>query len=54
MRQNVTIDGEPWRSTCYVEWDAFERGARIELVLTDRADVACGALPPSLSTGGFA
>ncbi|KAH9922159.1 glycoside hydrolase family 92 protein [Amylocystis lapponica] len=55
--ENVTIDGVPWHSNCFVEWDAFERGATIELVLTDSLDVTCGAgadaLPPSLSTGGF-
>ncbi|GBE89827.1 hypothetical protein SCP_1701520 [Sparassis crispa] len=56
--QNVTIDGVPWKSNCYLEWDVFESGSTIELELTDDANVVCGAddsaLPPSLSTGGFA
>ncbi|KAH9835013.1 glycoside hydrolase family 92 protein [Rhodofomes roseus] len=55
--QNVTINGEIWNSTCYLDWSAFEAGATIELQLTDDANVTCGdgpqALPPSLSTGGF-
>ncbi|KAH9919561.1 glycoside hydrolase family 92 protein [Fomitopsis serialis] len=55
--ENVTINGEPWNSTCYIDWSAFETGATIELQLTDNANVTCGdgpqALPPSLSTGGF-
>jgi hypothetical protein len=53
----VTIDGEPWDSNCFIEFDVFERGSTIELELTDDITVACGAtnssLPPSLSTGGF-
>ena len=56
-QQNVTVNGEPWNSTCYIDWSAFEVGATIELQLTDNANVTCGdgpqALPPSLSTGGF-
>ncbi|EPS96935.1 hypothetical protein FOMPIDRAFT_62080 [Fomitopsis schrenkii] len=55
--QNVTVNGEPWNSTCFLDWSAFEVGATIELQLTDNANVTCGdgpqALPPSLSTGGF-
>ncbi|EPQ50744.1 hypothetical protein GLOTRDRAFT_81814 [Gloeophyllum trabeum ATCC 11539] len=55
--QNVTINGQPWHSNCYIDWDAFEQGAVIELQLTDNANVTCGtdssALPPSLSTGGY-
>ena len=57
LRQGVTIDGSPWKSNCFIEWDVFERGATVELVLTDDITVACGlgtdALPPSLSTGGY-
>jgi hypothetical protein len=53
----VTIDGTPWKSNCYLEWDAFMQGSTIELELTDDITVGCGddvgALPPSLSTGGF-
>ena len=55
--QNVTIDGQPWHSNCFVEWDVFENGSTVELFLTDDRTVACGdddnALPPSLSTGGY-
>ncbi|KAI0708317.1 glycoside hydrolase family 92 protein [Earliella scabrosa] len=55
--QNVTIDGQPAKSNCFLEWDVFERGATVELTLTDDINVTCGdgpeALPPSLSTGGF-
>ncbi|KAH9934467.1 glycoside hydrolase family 92 protein [Epithele typhae] len=55
--KNVTIDGKPWKSNCFVEWDAFEKGSLIELELTDDITVPCGAtadaLPPSLSTGGY-
>ncbi|TFK55634.1 glycoside hydrolase family 92 protein [Heliocybe sulcata] len=55
--RNVTVNGQPWHSSCYIEWDAFEQGATIELQLTDNINVTCGAdssaLPPSLSTGGY-
>ena len=55
--QNVPIDGEPWHSNCYLEWDVFEKGSTVDLELTDDRTVACGvddsALPPSLSTGGY-
>ncbi|KAI0697371.1 glycoside hydrolase family 92 protein [Cytidiella melzeri] len=53
----VTINGAPWKSNCFLEWDAFMQGSTIELELTDDINVSCGngagALPPSLSTGGF-
>ncbi|KAI0040367.1 glycoside hydrolase family 92 protein [Auriscalpium vulgare] len=55
--KSVTIDGVPWKSTCFVEWDVFETGATVELELTTDITVPCGstndALPPSLSTGGY-
>ncbi|KZT08230.1 glycoside hydrolase family 92 protein [Laetiporus sulphureus 93-53] len=55
--ESVTIDGQPWGSNCYLDWDAFTSGSTIELQLTDNINVTCGAgtdaLPPSLSTGGF-
>ncbi|KAH9934470.1 glycoside hydrolase family 92 protein [Epithele typhae] len=59
--QNVTIDGAPAPSNCFLDWDVFVRGATVELTLTDDMEVTCGgasgngtdALPPSLSTGGF-
>ena len=55
---NVTIDGAPAKSSCFLEWEVFERGATVELTLTDDINVGCGGngvdtLPPSLSTGGF-
>ncbi|KAI0922609.1 hypothetical protein AcV5_009537 [Taiwanofungus camphoratus] len=56
--QSVKIDGQPWQSSCYLDWDAFANGSIIELELTDNLNVTCGsganALPPSLSTGGYA
>ncbi|KIK62310.1 glycoside hydrolase family 92 protein [Collybiopsis luxurians FD-317 M1] len=55
--QNVTVNGEPYKSNCYLEWDVFVNGSLVELTLTDDPNVSCGsgdeALPPSLSTGGF-
>ena len=56
--QNVTIDGVPAKSNCFLDWDVFQKGSTIELTLTDDINVTCGwngtdALPPSLSTGGF-
>ncbi|EAU89835.2 hypothetical protein CC1G_06987 [Coprinopsis cinerea okayama7 len=55
--KSVTIDGQPWKSSCYLDWDAFEKGSVIELTLTDDISVTCGtgddALPPSISTGGY-
>ncbi|PCH36943.1 glycoside hydrolase family 92 protein [Wolfiporia cocos MD-104 SS10] len=50
---NVTVDGQPWNSTCYLEWDVFVSGSTVELQLTDDPTIGCGVLPPSLSTGGF-
>ncbi|KII83240.1 glycoside hydrolase family 92 protein [Plicaturopsis crispa FD-325 SS-3] len=54
---NVTVDGTPYKSNCYLDWDVFTRGSTVELTLTDNINVTCGsgpdALPPSLSTGGF-
>lgn len=55
--QSVKIDGKPWKSNCFIDWDAFTSGSLIELQLTDNINVECGAgaaaLPPSLSTGGY-
>ncbi|KAF7966871.1 hypothetical protein HWV62_36683 [Athelia sp. TMB] len=55
--KNVTIDGQPWHSNCYIEWDTFKHGSVIELSLTDDITIGCGetskSLPPSLSTGGY-
>jgi hypothetical protein len=56
-RQSVTINGSPWKSNCFLEWDVFESGGIVELELTDDITVGCGegvdTLPPSLSTGGY-
>jgi hypothetical protein len=52
--QSVTVDGQLWKSNCFIEWDVFVRGATVELELTEDPNVTCGELPPSLSTGGFA
>lgn len=55
--QNVTVNGVPYKSSCYLDWDVFQNGSTIVLELTDDVGVTCGqeqtALPPSLSTGGF-
>ncbi|KAJ3490419.1 hypothetical protein NLI96_g1434 [Meripilus lineatus] len=55
--KSVKIDGKPWKSTCFIDWDAFIKGSTIELELTDNITEPCGrnsqALPPSLSTGGY-
>ncbi|KAL0064619.1 hypothetical protein AAF712_008445 [Marasmius tenuissimus] len=55
--KNVTVNGTPYKSNCYLEWDVFTDGAVVELALTDDIGVDCGdgpeALPPSLSTGGY-
>ncbi|KAF9229643.1 glycoside hydrolase family 92 protein [Gyrodon lividus] len=55
--KSVTIDGQPWKSNCYLDWDVFTKGSTIELELTDDINITCGdgpdALPPSLSTGGY-
>ncbi|OCH84461.1 glycoside hydrolase family 92 protein [Obba rivulosa] len=55
--KSVTIDGVLSKSNCFLEWDVFQKGSTVELELTDDISVTCGegdgALPPSLSTGGF-
>ncbi|EGO04001.1 glycoside hydrolase family 92 protein [Serpula lacrymans var. lacrymans S7.3] len=55
--KNVTIDGQPWQSNCYLDFDVFVKGSTVVLELTKDINVTCGAgadaLPPSLSTGGF-
>jgi hypothetical protein len=57
LLQSVTIDGQPWHSNCYLDWDVFVKGSTIELELTSDINNTCGegadALPPSLSTGGY-
>lgn len=55
--KSVTIDGQPWHSNCYLDWDIFVSGSTVELELTSDIDTTCGegpdGLPPSLSTGGY-
>lgn len=55
--KSVTIDGQPWHSNCYLDWDVFVSGSTVELELTSDIDTTCGegpdGLPPSLSTGGY-
>ncbi|KAF6741810.1 glycosyl hydrolase family 92-domain-containing protein [Ephemerocybe angulata] len=55
--ESVKVNGEPWASNCYIDWDVFEKGGVIALTLTDDINVSCGkdqlALPPSISTGGY-
>ncbi|KAJ3924322.1 MAG: hypothetical protein NXY57DRAFT_908141, partial [Lentinula lateritia] len=54
---NVTVNGELYKSNCFLDWDMFVNGSVVELALTDDLNVTCGsgdeALPPSLSTGGY-
>lgn len=51
------MNGKPYKSNCYLDWDVFTGGSLVELTLTDDINVTCGngtdALPPSLSTGGY-
>ncbi|KAF8797553.1 hypothetical protein BYT27DRAFT_7228919 [Phlegmacium glaucopus] len=55
--QSVTVNGKPYKSNCYLDWDVFVNGSLVELSLTDDITLGCGsgegALPPSLSTGGY-
>ncbi|TFL02330.1 glycoside hydrolase family 92 protein [Pterulicium gracile] len=55
--KSVTVDGKPYKSNCYLEWDVFTSGSTVELELTDDINLTCGdgadSLPPSLSTGGY-
>ena len=51
------MNGEPYKSNCYLDWDVFVNGSLVELSLTDDITLGCGsgesALPPSLSTGSY-
>jgi predicted alpha-1,2-mannosidase len=55
--ESVAVNGKPYKSNCYLDFDVFTNGSLIELTLTDNPNISCGAgagaLPPSLSTGGF-
>lgn len=48
------MDGLTAKSRCYLEWEVFENGSVVEVILGDGRDAGCGGvLPPSLSTGDF-
>ncbi|KAF8965760.1 glycoside hydrolase family 92 protein [Flammula alnicola] len=55
--KSVTVNGKPYKSNCYLDWDVFISGSVVELTLTNDITMTCGsgkdALPPSLSTGGY-
>ncbi|KAJ7135659.1 glycoside hydrolase family 92 protein [Mycena epipterygia] len=55
--KSVKVNGKAYKSNCYLEWDVFTAGSTVELELTDDINVTCGsgkgALPPSISTGGY-
>ncbi|KAJ7751505.1 glycoside hydrolase family 92 protein [Mycena maculata] len=55
--KSVKVNGEAYKSNCYLEWEVFTTGSTVELELTDNINVTCGsgkdALPPSISTGGY-
>ncbi|KAL1746800.1 glycosyl hydrolase family 92-domain-containing protein [Schizophyllum fasciatum] len=55
--KSVTVNGERYKSNCYLDWEVFVSGSAVILELTDDVGVTCGdglnALPPSLSTGGY-
>ena len=53
----MKVNGKPYKTNCFLDWDVFTGGSTVELQLTDDPNVTCGVgddtLPPSLSTGGF-
>ncbi|KAF9531264.1 family 92 glycosyl hydrolase [Crepidotus variabilis] len=55
--KSVSVNGQPYKSSCYLDWDVFAQGSLVELTLTNDIGVTCGegkdALPPSASTGGY-
>src|SRR5205823_3326772 len=54
--QSIKTNSTHWKSNCFTEWDVFEQGSIIDLVMADDRTMPCGsqagALPPSISTGG--
>ncbi|KAG1821259.1 glycoside hydrolase family 92 protein [Suillus variegatus] len=54
--KNVTINGVPAKSRCYVDfYDTFRVGGEIEIVVTEDKTYDCGGpVPESLSMEGFA
>src|ERR1700761_6698909 len=54
--KNVTINGVPSQSNCFLDFSVFEEGGTVELELVSSSNgITCGegGLPPSVSTGGF-
>ncbi|THH06986.1 hypothetical protein EW145_g3696 [Phellinidium pouzarii] len=55
--ESVKVNGEAYKSNCFLDWDIFMNGSTVELQLSNDIMMGCGygldALPPSLSTGGF-
>ncbi|KAH8112965.1 glycoside hydrolase family 92 protein [Phellopilus nigrolimitatus] len=55
--ESVKVNGQPYKTNCFLEWAVFQDSATVELQLSSDINVSCGngsdALPPSLSTGGF-
>ncbi|KAF9558968.1 glycoside hydrolase family 92 protein [Agrocybe pediades] len=55
--KSVSVNGKPYKTNCYLEWDVFESGSLVELTLSADITLGCGkgkdALPPSISTGGY-
>ncbi|KAK0440865.1 glycosyl hydrolase family 92-domain-containing protein [Desarmillaria tabescens] len=52
--KSVTVNGKPYKSTCFLDWDVFTTTSTVVLELTDDLEVSCGGeLPPSLSSGGY-
>ncbi|KLO17793.1 glycoside hydrolase family 92 protein [Schizopora paradoxa] len=55
--ESVKVNGEPYKSNCFLDFDVFKNGSTVELTLSSNINNTCGegaaALPPSLSTGGF-
>ncbi|PPR02812.1 hypothetical protein CVT26_009598 [Gymnopilus dilepis] len=55
--KSVSVNGKPYKSNCYLDWDVFTTGSLVELTLSDDITLGCGngsnALPPSISTGGY-
>ncbi|KIY66915.1 glycoside hydrolase family 92 protein [Cylindrobasidium torrendii FP15055 ss-10] len=53
--EGVKVNGEAYKSNCFLEWEVFMKGSTVELELSSNREVGCGqdGLPPSLSTGGY-
>jgi putative alpha-1,2-mannosidase len=55
--QNITVNGSPWKSRCWLDWSVFESGGVVDIHLGTSESQNCGesseALPASLSTVGY-